>query len=435
MGERPSLPPSLAPGKARIDWYRIYWIEHKDSLMKHIFFILSGLAIAMLGMGFFFVHAHSAGPDPLQGSYMTGILGPDFQQPIYNWRVCADLGIGPVPGTNLVRQRFRLCHNQGWTVLTYCLQPDRPAPALGSTCSRTSADTFWCGTGIQNLRTYRVQETPTPTPTVTGTPAPTPTPTPTATPTPTPPQRRARPGGPVLIEWISQSALSLLRSWLDPIKVTPQAPPDESAAYGNEAGYSGIDFSQRDTWIRIYIYPPDKHLHRGKPVVIAFLPGKRCRFGDNRGCVTTFRDEGNGEVTFLTVHSGIGGEGQAFRQALEGTGLGGAAYNLKKIQANLNAWEGAKVVITQGKKRMEGFTLTTISRVPARQVNNYLGASIPEALTFAAHLDEDLILPISSGERLLIFETCGWRVPGERRAARVPLSSASIYLGVIQQTP
>ena len=401
--------------------------------MKHIFFIVSGLIIAVMGMGFLWTQAHSAGSDPLQGSGMTGILGPVFQQPVYNWRVCADLGVGSVPGTGLQRQRFRLCHNQGWTVLTYCLQPSRPAPALDTICTRTSADTFWCGNGIQNLHTYRVQETPTPSPTATGTPAP--TPTPTVTPTPSPPRRGARPGGPVLIEWISQSALSLLQHWLDPAPATPIPTLEASNATESGTVYSGIDFTQKDKWIRIYIYPPDKHLHRGKPVVIAFLPGKRCRFGDNRGCVTTFRDEGNGEVTFLTVHSGIGGEGQAFRQAMEGTGLAGAAYNLKKIQANLNAWEGARVVITQGKKRMEGFTLTTISRVPARQVNNYLGASIPEALTFAAHLDEDLILPISSGERLLIFETCGWRVPGERRAARVPISSASIYLGVIQQTP
>jgi hypothetical protein len=401
--------------------------------MKHIFIILSGLIIAVMGMGFLWTQAHSASPDPLQGSGMTGILGPVFQQPVYKWRVCADLGVGPVPGTGLTRQRFRLCHNQGWTLLTYCLQPSLPAPGLGTTCSRTSANTFWCGNGIQNLRTYRVQETPTPTPTVTGTPAP--TATPTATQTPSPPQRSARPGGPILIEWISQSASSLLQRWLTPAMVTPTPALDDSVASVNETRYSGIDFSQKDKWIRIYIYPPNKRLHRGKPVVIAFLPGKRCRFGDNRGCVTTFQDDGNGEVTFLTVHSGIGGEGQAFRNAMEGTGLAGAAYNLKKVQANLNAWEGARVVITQGKKRWEGFTLTALSRVPAKHVNNYLGASIPQALAFAAHLDEDLIPPIASGEPLLIFETCGWRVPGERRAARVPISSASIYLGVIQKTP
>jgi hypothetical protein len=408
------------------------WSE-KGSAMKHIVFILSGLVIAMMGMGFLWTQAHSAGPDPLEGPGMTGILGPVFQQPIYNWRICADLGVGPVPGTGLTRQRFRLCHNQGWTLLTYCLQPNRPAPALGTICSRTSADTFWCGNGLQNLRTYRIQETPTPTPTATGTPAP--TPTPTVTPTTPAPQRRARPGGPVLIEWISQSALSVLQHWLDPVPVIPTPVAEASTTPKSEAGYSGIDFSQRDKWIRIYIYPPNKHLHRGKPVVIAFLPGKRCRFGDNRGCVSTFQSEGNGEVTFLTVHSGIGGEGQAFRQAMEGTGLVGAAYNLKKINANIKAWEGARVVITQGKKRMEGFTLSVVSRVPARQINNYLGASIPQALAFAAHLDEDLTPALASGEPLLIFETCGWRVPGERRADRVPLSSASIYLGVIEKTP
>jgi hypothetical protein len=405
--------------------------------MKHFSYILLGLIIALVGVGLLFTHAHSASPDPLRGPGMTGIQGPVFQQPVYNWRVCADLGVGPVPGTGLTRQRFRLCHNQGWTLLAYCLQPSRPAPGLGTICSRTSSDTFWCGTGIQNLRTYRVQETPTPTPAATGTPAPTITPTspPSATSTPRPPQRRARPGGPALIEWVSQSAYSLFQRLLNPVEATPAPTIENVPATESETGFSGIDFSQRDKWIRIYIYPPEKRLNRGKPIVIAFLPGKNCRFGDDRGCVTSFQDAGQGKVTFLTVHSGIGGEGQAFRRAMEGTGLIGAAYNLKKIQANLNAWEGARVVITHGKKRYEGFTLTTLSRVPARHVNSYLGATIPQALEFATHLDADLSRPIASGEPLLVFETCGWRVPGERRAGKVPVSSASIYLGVIQKTP
>ena len=98
--------------------------------MKHFSYILAGLIIALVGVGLLFTHAHSASPDPLRGPGMTGIQGPVFQQPVYNWRVCADLGVGPVPGTGLTRQRFRLCHNQGWTLLAYCLQPSRPAPGL-----------------------------------------------------------------------------------------------------------------------------------------------------------------------------------------------------------------------------------------------------------------------------------------------------------------
>ena len=70
--------------------------------MKHILFILTGLVITVMGMGFLWTQAHSA------DSNMTGVLGPVFQQPVYNWRVCADLGVGPSPGTNLRRQRFRL---------------------------------------------------------------------------------------------------------------------------------------------------------------------------------------------------------------------------------------------------------------------------------------------------------------------------------------
>lgn len=410
--------------------------------MKHSSLILAGLLVSVIGLGLLWRQARSAGDDPLESPRLSGNFSPLLQKPVYNWRVCADLGVGPVPGTGLRRLRLRLCHSRGWQVLTYCLQPERPAPAIGTVCSRINEDTYWCGNGIQNLREYRVQETPTPTPTptATGTPAPTVTPTPTTVaPTPTTPTRRARPGGPGLVEWAihtgSATLRSALRRWFDPALPTPTLEPQETPLPVSSSEFYGIDFSRSDKTIRITIYPPNRRLHRGKPIVIAFRPAQKCRYEDRRACITAFQSQVVGQALLVTVHSGVGGEAQDFRHAMEGTSLGGAAYPLKKVLANLEAWEGAEVVITQGKKRMKGLRLTGLSRVPPRHIESYLEAPIPEAVELAARLDAEFLPAPQPGRPLLIFETCGWKIAGERSTGKVPVTSASIYLGVIQHAP
>jgi hypothetical protein len=111
--------------------------------------------------------------------------------PQYNWYVCEDLGIGSVPGLPGLYQRLRLCHRRGWQVLAYCIEPNIPPPPLNTTCSRITADTYWCGDLFQLLREYALEETPTPAPTDTQTPVPTqtststPLPSATASPSPT----------------------------------------------------------------------------------------------------------------------------------------------------------------------------------------------------------------------------------------------------------
>lgn len=147
------------------------------------------------------------------------ILAP---KPIHNWYVCANLGIGPVPGLPDPRQRFKVCHDSGWEVYAYCIEPNIPAPTIGTVCTLINDQTFFCGAGVQSLREYRILQTPaagtgtpsatpsptstntaTPTPTYTATPTPTNTATITTTPTPTtgitpraPRTPRPRPGGP-----------------------------------------------------------------------------------------------------------------------------------------------------------------------------------------------------------------------------------------------
>lgn len=148
-------------------------------MSKRLFLFLLGLIIILVLLALIWTRVDSS---PHLIPLAEGNAAPSAK-PIYNWRVCQDLGMGTIPGVPGQRQRFRLCHRRGWVVLSYCLQPSWPAPSVGSICTRFNEDTYYCGSGIQNLREYLIEETPTATPTLTNTA--TPTPTNTITPTPT----------------------------------------------------------------------------------------------------------------------------------------------------------------------------------------------------------------------------------------------------------
>jgi hypothetical protein len=382
-----------------------------------------------------------------------------LDEPVNNWRVCQDLGVGPVPGLNEYRQRFRLCHNQGWEALAYCLDPSRPAPALGTMCSQTGTDTYWCGVGLQRLREYRMLVTPTlaaldtetptvtpsPIPTLTFTPSPTLPPAPTEAPSATPSpiatatlpvqptlpaatvSPRVRPGGLSLLEWAGQPLLAFQQSLATPTPFQP-APPTPVSTQSVPAYFSGVDFSRNDQRIRILIYPPDERVNGGRPLSIRFAPGESCEYRDHRACVTSFLEDEITPVTFVTVHSGIGGEAEDFRQAVEGMGWEQAAFSLRQIRENLQALEGAQVTIIQGKRRTEGLTLAALRRVPPARLEAYFTAPVENALDFAPGLE---ILAQTPATPLLVFETCGWQLAEEAWAEGVTPSSASIYLGVI----
>ena len=152
--------------------------------MKRLPFLFVVLLLLLLASGERWPRATAA---ELASSFEDVFIAPMGDKPVQNWRVCRDLGVGNVPGLGIRAQRFRLCHTQGWEVLAYCLEPNLPAPAVGTRCTRTDANTYWCGSGLQRLREYSVQETPTAVPTRTAVPSSTPTPIPT--PTSTPPLR------------------------------------------------------------------------------------------------------------------------------------------------------------------------------------------------------------------------------------------------------
>jgi hypothetical protein len=442
-------------------------------MKRSILIILAFCLAALVPAALFWSRAETA-PQP-KGKDIDGVLQSD-DLPVYNWFVCADLGVGSVPGVSGDRARFQLCHDEGWLLQAYCLQPNWPAPEIGTVCSRISSGTYWCGNGIQNLQAYAVLQTPTPTVTPSGTSTATPTPTqtstntptatasftptstgtqtPTQTPTatttspvetpqtpsaPTPSTPRPAPGGPRLVD--------LLTQWSAGTRATPTPtlfPPlaDASGSVTSEKvsvlaasfNFFGIDFSRADQRVRIRIFPNTRRVNNGRPITIAFKPGASCRYGKGSACVDAYIGDALAEIITVSVHSGIGGEGQAFRSALEGSGLFGAALSVGQIEDRLEALDGAAVTIEQGDTFVEGLELSVVSRVASRDVGGYLQGTTQYSLAYAAQLDHELAEKLGSGsEPKLVFETCGWRVRGEPGASRVDPSSASIYLGVIRQ--
>lgn len=197
--------------------------------------------------------------------------------------------------------------------------------------------------------------------------------------------------------------------------------------------FYGINFSSGEQRIAIKIVPQTKKLNRGKPITISFLPGRRCNFGDKRACVYAYLNEYLENTVFVSVHSGVGGEAQGYRHALEGTLVNSGAYNVKRVQSNMNALDGAQVVISQGGRTVEDLELSFITRVPPRALRKYLSAAVYDALDLAVSIGGDGRSPSIPSQPQLVFETCGWRLPGEALSSVATATSASIYIAVIQK--
>lgn len=407
--------------------------------------------------------AQDAPVSELEAAKLSALLAPHSLQqdemPVYGWIVCADMGIGPVPGVSDPRQRFRLCHPDGWRVRVYCIQPDWLPPALGASCSRYNDTDFFCGQNIQNLRIYQVLDTPTPTPTftptATNTPVPTATSLPTQTPTNTPvipsplPTRFVRPqaGGLGFRDLLGLNQLA--RLWqATPTPFWPNTPtpfmpalptptprpaqPPNQALASPPFLYEGTDLTPGSARVRISIQPDNRRVNAGKPVDLDFLPAGRCPFGDQRACTAAYYQNGLTPVTFVSVHSGLGGEAEALRRALEGAGFDTAGATLPEVFDRMKALTGSAVQIQQADHQSTGYQLASVVRIPASRLKYYLSLPLEQALALAAELQPDLASLLESGEPLLVLETCGWRMPGEPWPGGLSDTSASIYLVVIR---
>jgi hypothetical protein len=413
--------------------------------LKRQYIIIGALGITIVAAIFMAYNVLSA---PTETETVAQVVQPqslaDSNLPVKGWYVCKDLGVGPVPGRVRPRQRIVLCHPDGWEIKTYCLNPNLPQPKLGTSCSRIGKKTYWCGNGIQPLKEYGEPPPPTPnftptytpTPTVTNTPNPTPPPTPTAT-------KRPKTGGPSYRDINDQRIFS--------ITVTPTVIPNTSYRPENQSNNSpldstnlkdnlsgvfyGIDFNNTQTRVHIKIIPPNKRVNGGRPINISFIPSQHCKFGSQTACVNISQGGVNGKTIFLTIHSGVGGQAQAYRHAMEGTGYDTATLPLREIKKNVKELTGAKVIIYQGGKRVGGFVLAGSSRVPPKFTRIYFDLALPDSLKLAAGIDSSLARFTTPDQPQIVFETCGWKVPGEKWTAGLSNTQSSVYIGVIRRAP
>jgi hypothetical protein len=235
-----------------------------------------------------------------------------------------------------------------------------------------------------------------------------------------------------------ESAKGPMRVWLagvsnqavDPTVSSPDI-PDASAPGADDAPAPPADpwepyLSGERMVLRI---TPPEGLNGGKTIKIVFAPGDSCAYGSGRACVSRHR---NGQVTLLTVHSGLGGEGEAFRSAVEGTGLDLAFYSFAQIRQNMGALAGAPARLQSGELNRDDLNLAAVTRIPPRRLAEYFEMPFDQALADEALQSPVLQAALDSGEPLLMFEICGWQIPGEEMAPQVSPTTASIYLGVIR---
>ncbi len=224
-----------------------------------------------------------------------------------------------------------------------------------------------------------------------------------------------------------------------PLQVTPQAAvptlvvraPAVPVILEPSLNFYGIDFASHEK-VTITIYPPDKKVNRGKPIRMSFIPAGNCRFGTKKACVYAYKPSVTGNVIILTVHSGVGGQAQSFRHALEGTGINRAGLGLEAVQRNLKGLNGAEVVIEQGGRKVSQRLVDGLVRIPARALGRYFRAPMAKILEVAADFNPRAVTWVIPQAPILVIETCGWKMNGEAGSQNASDTTGSIYLAVIR---
>jgi hypothetical protein len=191
----------------------------------------------------------------------------------------------------------------------------------------------------------------------------------------------------------------------------------------------GVDFSPVSQPMGIKIYPKEDQYHGELPLAITFLPDKHCEFGDGRACIYPLQSPTGEKIILASIHSGVDGEAEAFRNMLEGTGFNRALHKLERVNKNVQSTVGSPVVLEQGSHELTGLELIAILRIPPEHLDTYMALPIEHVLGFAIE-----ITGADAGifdQDLLIFETCGWQLPDEAPIEGHPYTSSSIYLGII----
>lgn len=196
-----------------------------------------------------------------------------------------------------------------------------------------------------------------------------------------------------------------------------------------ENPFSDINFQEGSPSVTILINPDIVQNHAITPVEITFLPGKQCNFGDGYACINEFMTSTSNRITFVSVHSGYGGEGDALRNLFEGTGINMGLFEPGKVLNIIQSLTGTAVEINQGDKKIEGLKLTSVTRIPPEHFTAYTALPIEKGLDYA--VQNNLIDPALLNQDLLIIETCGWLLPGEIQIEGLKATSNSVYLAVV----
>lgn len=181
--------------------------------------------------------------------------------------------------------------------------------------------------------------------------------------------------------------------------------------------------------VTILLDPTIKQNHAITPVEVTFLPGEQCNFGDGHACVYEFSSSAGNRITFVSVHSGYGGEGDELRNLFEGTGINQGLFEPVHVLSIAQSLSGTAVEIAQGDTKIKGLTLTSVTRIPPEHFIAYTALPVERGLDYAVQnslLDSALL-----NQDLMIIETCGWRLPGETQIEGLKVTSSSVYLVVI----
>lgn len=190
----------------------------------------------------------------------------------------------------------------------------------------------------------------------------------------------------------------------------------------------GIAFTDTSQTIQVVLSPLQGPVNEGRPIRVPIRPGWPCEWADHRSCISLHYQ---GQVVLATIHSGVAGEGEALRNALEGTWLNAAALSLPRIQENLDSLQGADVDLEQGDSSSGTAHVLAAVRLPADQAADYFSLPVNEGLELAAQRSPEMAAALASEKPILIIETCGWSHPSEPLVPGTSPTSASVYLVVI----
>lgn len=191
---------------------------------------------------------------------------------------------------------------------------------------------------------------------------------------------------------------------------------------------NAIDISPTGKRITINMHQKDNVSLSGVQVEISFLPGEQCIFGDGRACMYDFKIPNHNRVILASLHSGIGAEGEIFRDFIEGTGLNHGLYTTDQVNANIDSFISSEILISQGATEITGLVLQKIIRIPSAYIEPYLSLPVDQTIAYAQEIT-NLNLEVNNQE-LFVLETCGWRLPDEKHFSEYPNSMQSIYLAI-----